>query len=255
VGGGEVQYWVRYSISKEGEWLKDREIRRRPPCYVIQPPRYLTAQSLTLPRTCSQQSSQPLFRGRKLVLNYTNGSPCPDVPADSLNSESLNRRKALSDSSDSTPKRTKSTILSFLCDPSPLTNTPSISFVGTPDSCAYFFEVRSASSCGGHASDKTQTLSPLGVFGIIAAIAVAAYLIGGCAYQRIVLNQRGWRQCPNGALWRGLFGFVGVGGDSHSHSRFRSQVFSGGSGYGNGHGHGGDRKSRGWGESEGGRID
>jgi len=108
--------------------------------------------------------------------------------------------------------------------------------------------VRSSSSCGGHASDRTQTLSPLGVFGIIAGIAVAAYLIGGCAYQRIVLNQRGWRQCPNGSVWKGLFGFIGVGGDYSS--RFGS---AGGGGLVLG---GMDRKSRGWGEgSEGSRLD
>lgn len=124
---------------------------------------------------------------------------------------------------------------------------PSISFVGTPDSCAYFFEVRSSSSCPGHASDKSQTLSPIGVFGIIAGIAVAAYLIGGCAYQRIVLNQRGWRQCPNGAVWRSFFGFIGVGGD---HSR---SLHGGGGGIGLG---GVDRKARGsWEWSEGSRID
>lgn len=41
-------------------------------------------------------------------------------------------------------------------------------------------------------------------------IAVAVYLIGGCAYQRTVMHQRGWRQCPNFSLWAGVFDFVKV---------------------------------------------
>jgi len=43
-----------------------------------------------------------------------------------------------------------------------------------------------------------------------ALIAIAAYLIGGCAYQRTVMHQRGWRQCPNYSLWAGMFGFIKV---------------------------------------------
>lgn len=41
-----------------------------------------------------------------------------------------------------------------------------------------------------------------------AAIAFLVYLIGGIAYQRAVLHQRGWRQLPNYAFWAGIFGFV-----------------------------------------------
>ena len=41
-------------------------------------------------------------------------------------------------------------------------------------------------------------------------IAIAAYLIGGCAYQRTVMHQRGWRQCPNFSLWAGMFDFIKV---------------------------------------------
>jgi hypothetical protein len=43
-----------------------------------------------------------------------------------------------------------------------------------------------------------------------ASIAVVAYLVGGCAYQRTVMHQRGWRQCPNYSLWAGMFDFVKV---------------------------------------------
>lgn len=43
-----------------------------------------------------------------------------------------------------------------------------------------------------------------------AGIAIAAYFIGGCAYQRVVLHQRGWRQCPNYGLWAGAASFIRV---------------------------------------------
>ena len=56
-----------------------------------------------------------------------------------------------------------------------------------------------------------QSLSPGGVFGVIALIAAAVYLLGGIAYQRTVMHQRGWRQLPNYTLWAGIFGFLNVG--------------------------------------------
>ena len=51
-------------------------------------------------------------------------------------------------------------------------------------------------------------MSAGGVFTVIVLIAVAVYLLGGIAYQRTVMHQRGWRQLPNYALWAGIFGFV-----------------------------------------------
>ncbi|CBF74717.1 hypothetical protein AN4095.2 [Aspergillus nidulans FGSC A4] len=133
-----------------------------------------------------QQSSDPFFRGRKLVMNYTDGSPCDDEGS-----------------------HNKSTIISFLCDRDVTTSTPIFSFVGTMDQCTYFFEVRSSAACGGYGHNPAgQGLSPGGVFGIIALIAVAAYLVGGCAYQRTVMHQRGWRQCPNYSLWAGIVDFL-----------------------------------------------
>lgn len=41
-------------------------------------------------------------------------------------------------------------------------------------------------------------------------IAVVVYLVGGCAYQRTVMHQRGWRQCPNFSLWAGMLDFAKV---------------------------------------------
>lgn len=164
------------------------------------------------------------MRGRKLVLNYTNGSPCPSL------ADRHNRRAQLStiddgdflppskiNDSDETapaskneePVRRKNTIISLLCDRDPLNPPLTLSFVATPDECTYVFEARSSAACAGIEQAK-QTLSPSGVFGVIAVIALLVYLVGGCVYSRTVLNQRGWRQLPNYALWAGIFGFFRV---------------------------------------------
>ncbi|KAK2821757.1 hypothetical protein FQN49_007706 [Arthroderma sp. PD_2] len=184
-----------------------------------------------------QQASSLLFRGRKLVLNYTDGSPCPSPTRENK----LFRRKILDgdddnehddkdkdkdgDNEDDDEKdkdgddekkdpedkveRRKSTIMSFLCDRDLVTPAATFSFVGSADSCSYFFEVRTAAACGGVAASTDGGVGPAGIFGIIAIIAIAAYLIGGCAYQRTVMHQRGWRQCPNYTMWSGAASFVG----------------------------------------------
>ena len=193
-----------------------------------------------------QASSEPLFRGRKLVLNYTDGSPCPSDPTSysldqSSNDSELFVREIITptrtaSASTMTPSistsfstsstssrlggkpttspsnyRTKSSLLSFLCDRDPQYNTaPKISFIGTPDSCTYFFEVRSRAACGGASSQSPSSLGPGGVFGVILGIAVVVYVVGGVAYQRTVMHQRGWRQCPNWGVWRGLGEVIGV---------------------------------------------
>lgn len=85
-------------------------------------------------------STNPHFRGRKLVIEYTDGSPCPDAP-----------------------KLRKSTLMSLMCDRE-MFQKASISFVGQANDCAYFFEVRTASACP---TFKAQTLGPISVFGIM----------------------------------------------------------------------------------------
>jgi hypothetical protein len=42
-------------------------------------------------------------------------------------------------------------------------------------------------------------------------IAVLVYLVGGCVYQRTVMNQRGWKQLPNYSMWSDIFNFFIVG--------------------------------------------
>ncbi|PNS20162.1 hypothetical protein CAC42_5612 [Sphaceloma murrayae] len=170
-----------------------------------------------------QQNDEPVIRGRKLVLNYTHGSPCPTAPKGSLargldtveerdiiggggkhdddEDEDEPHRKTPSESG-----RRKNTIISLLCASDPLAPAMSISFVASPDSCTYFFEARTPAACGG-VETAQQTLSPGGVFTVIGFIAILVYLVGGCVYQRTVMHQRGWRQLPNYSLWAGIGGF------------------------------------------------
>ena len=169
-----------------------------------------------------QSSTEPFFRGRKLVLNYTEGSPC-DAKSDRLLPRKLNvpdddedddddrddDRKGHKSSKSKEPLRRKSTLISFTCDRDSLAPMH-LSFIGSdPDECTFFFEARSMAACGG-VSEAQQTLGPGGVFGVIALIAAAVYLLGGIAYQRTVMHQRGWRQLPNYTLWAGIFAFVSV---------------------------------------------
>ncbi|KAG8630365.1 hypothetical protein KVT40_001984 [Elsinoe batatas] len=181
-----------------------------------------------------QQSDEPIIRGRKLVLNYTHGSPCPSLPKSALarGLDDVEERGIIGDDDDDDDKkpsgkrpshdddddepgkkkpsemtgRRKNTIISLLCASDPLAPPMAISFVASPDSCTYFFEARTPAACGG-VETAQQTLSPGGVFGVIAMIAVLVYLVGGCVYQRTVMHQRGWRQLPNYSLWAGIGGF------------------------------------------------
>ncbi|EEH19822.1 hypothetical protein PABG_02081 [Paracoccidioides brasiliensis Pb03] len=170
-----------------------------------------------------QQQSSLVFRGRKLSLNYTDGSPCPASSTSNVRSREIadsdkgrvkehDRDSDKDKGGDSTQKTTdssrrKSTLMSFLCDRDLVSPAATVSFVGALDSCSYFFEVRSAAACDGVARSEGG-LGPAGVFGVIALIAVAAYFLGGCAYQRTVMHQRGWRQCPNYSLWAGAASFL-----------------------------------------------
>ena len=190
-----------------------------------------------------QESHELLFRGKRLLMNFTMGSPCPELDEDGM---PIERRKIKDDDDkddeddddddnddddgedddddgeeEDEPKRKpakaaknrrKSAMLSLVCDTSPLLAThPSVSFFGTMDHCTYFFEVRSRHVCGGTTTSDTKgTLGPAGVFGVILGIALLVYLLGGIVYQRNVMHQRGWRQLPNYAVWAGLFGFVSV---------------------------------------------
>jgi len=163
-----------------------------------------------------QQNSDLVFRGSKLVLNFTNGSPCDT-------SEKSKRNARIKDDDDDDPHskkpnsgskskiRRKSTIISLLCQKEPLgpkAPKATVAFIGaSEDHCTYFFEARSQYACAG-IETTPQQLGPGGVFGVIMLIAIMVYLIGGCFYQRTVMHQRGWRQLPNYSMWAGIWGFI-----------------------------------------------
>lgn len=156
-----------------------------------------------------------------MSLNYTNGSPC-DSPSThdrrKLNhddDEDEEKKKKEDDdeddknshkgeSKDSDDVRRKSTLISFACDPNLAEGKAHVSFVGTsPDQCAYFFRAKTVSACGG-VTDPPTGLGAGGVFGVILIIFLAVYLLGGIAYQRTVMHQRGWRQLPNYTVWASI---------------------------------------------------
>ena len=172
---------------------------------------------------CRQQNSIPVIRGRKLVLNYTDGSPCPSIGKRAHMVEDLTGREIIDGDDDGTPgkdakteppsssARRKTTIISFLCERDPLMPQLTLSFIASPDECSYYFEARTHAACASVEQAK-QTLGPAGVFGMVAFIAIMVYVVGGCVYSRVVLQQRGWRQLPNYGLWSGIFGFFKVSG-------------------------------------------
>jgi cation-dependent mannose-6-phosphate receptor len=172
----------------------------------------------------SLENTVPIFRGRKLILNYTGGSLCPsskskrepvalldntprEIIGDDPDDDDKPSKKKPGSDTDKSARR-KTTVMSLLCDSDPLAKT-SISFVAAVDECTYFFEGRSPYACGGVHQAK-QALGPGGVFSVIIIIAILVYFVGGCVYQRTVMHQRGWRQLPNYAMWAGIYRFVAV---------------------------------------------
>ncbi|GJC89397.1 putative mannose 6-phosphate receptor-like protein C530.09c [Colletotrichum liriopes] len=171
-------------------------------------------------------------RGRILVLQYKNGSPCDkskskrsqahsgasynkytdddDDEATALSSYGNGRKKASTnkDDSESTTRR-KSTTISFHCDTEQVGGAAHISFVGSdPEDCAYFFEARSQHACPRAEPHQPGSVGPGSVFAIIFVIAVMVYFGGGVFYQRTVAHARGWRQLPNYSLWAGIWSFL-----------------------------------------------
>ncbi|KAI5465365.1 mannose-6-phosphate receptor binding domain-containing protein [Mariannaea sp. PMI_226] len=153
-------------------------------------------------------------RGRKLVLQYTGGSPCGPDAKESLSNENENEKRHPQTIYDYNEvaldnKRRKSTTISFLCDRDPGSTQANVYFVGTdPDECAYFFEVRSSHACAHAEPHKPGSVGPGSIFGLILLITVLVYLLGGIFYNRTVAHARGWRQLPNYSLWAGIWSFI-----------------------------------------------
>ena len=190
-----------------------------------------------------QQSGKLTPRGRKLVLQYTNGSPCGasgdksrEKRSSTVDDESAYRYYDVEEEDDynrvrskhedddeddddtrkdkdkgkDTPVRRKSATISFLCDRDPDMPTAASFVDADPDECAYFFEVRSQHACAGVEPHKPGSVGPGSVFAIIFVIAVLVYVVGGVFYQRTVTHARGWRQLPNYSLWLGIWNFIRV---------------------------------------------
>ncbi|KAG5981037.1 hypothetical protein E4U54_006695 [Claviceps lovelessii] len=154
------------------------------------------------------ESQDLVSRGRKLVLQYTGGSPCGgNTKSDKGSRSAASKSKDKSSDKEATTKR-KSTTISFLCDRDPSTAQAAFSFVGvSPDECSYFFEARSIHACAGAERHKPGSVGPGSVFGIILVIAILVYALGGVFYNRAVKNARGWRQLPNYSLWASIWSF------------------------------------------------
>ncbi|CZS93872.1 probable MRL1 Mannose 6-phosphate Receptor Like [Rhynchosporium graminicola] len=151
-----------------------------------------------------QNSSELVLRGRRLVLQYTNGSPCS---AEKKKKNSDRDEGEVETRKDSEVRR-KSTLISFHCDKDPLATQAAVTFVGTdPDECSYHFEVLSRAACI-TAEPAKQSVGPGAVFTLIGIIAILVYFLGGVFYQRNVAHARGWRQLPNYSMWSGIGNFI-----------------------------------------------
>ncbi|KAH7170162.1 putative vacuolar sorting receptor [Dactylonectria macrodidyma] len=179
------------------------------------------------------ESMELQSRGRKLVLQYTGGSPCgldstdkskrdpqtdydydenkPDSNSNDPYPEDARPEESQSDTAvpEDDKVRRKSATISFLCDRDPGATVANVYFVGTdPDECAYFFEARSSHACAHAEPHSPGSVGPGSIFGLILIIAVLVYLLGGIFYNRTVAHARGWRQLPNFSLWAGIWSFL-----------------------------------------------
>lgn len=135
------------------------------------------------PISIGATTDRPFYRGRRLLLQYDGGDACPGGG---------NLRR--------------STLIAFVCDHE-MYRQAHISFVGALNDCAYFFEFRTSRACATQLGHQTA-MGPVSVFGIIVLIAFTVYLLGGCVYQRKMMNATGWRQIPNYEVWFALYAFT-----------------------------------------------
>lgn len=186
-------------------------------------------QGMGLIEATRQMSSELKLRGRRIVLQYTNGSPCGKE--DKKRRAIENGKTWDDDFDDIAPKayiagsRRKSAIISFHCDRDPMATTASATFVAVdPDECSYSFEVLSPAACSA-AKPTQQGVGPAAVFAIIGIIAILVYFLGGVFYQRNVAHARGWRQLPNYTMWAGIGSFIKASGQQCIR-RLRGKAFS-----------------------------
>lgn len=149
-----------------------------------------------------QTSTELVFRGRELSLNYTNGSPC-DSPSTHDRRELKHNDDEDDDDDDDDDKkkgdkkededdrkshkgkpgkdddndniRRKSTLISLACDQNLPLGKAHISFIGTsPDQCTYFFRAKTMAACGGVKEPPTG----LGAGGVFFVMYTFTYDLG-----------------------------------------------------------------------------
>lgn len=110
-------------------------------------------------QSLGEASAKPYFRGRNLVLQYDNGSPCLDRDGRE------------------TPFR-KSSIFSFRCDRDLLLSSPPskaavLTYAASANECSFFFEVRAVQACP--SVDTTQGINPIIIFLVFIMVALLVY--------------------------------------------------------------------------------
>lgn len=106
-----------------------------------------------------QANHRPYFRGRNLILQYENGSPCLDEKG----YETAYRM---------------SSVFSFKCDRDLLLSSPPskaavLTYAASTNKCSFFFEVRTVHACP--SVDKTQGMNPIIIFCLFILVAVMVY--------------------------------------------------------------------------------
>ncbi|TAQ87861.1 hypothetical protein B7494_g3823 [Chlorociboria aeruginascens] len=110
-----------------------------------------------------QQSSSLVLRGRRLILQYTNGSPC----GGNRKREAKSKDDDDDDDDKDKAKGHKSALVLLQCEKDPLAPQATVSFLGTdPDECSYSFLINSHAACSGSEPAK-QGVGPGAVFAII----------------------------------------------------------------------------------------
>ncbi|KAJ1915872.1 Cation-independent mannose-6-phosphate receptor CI-MPR [Mycoemilia scoparia] len=161
-------------------------------------------------------STKPFVRGDSLLLEYHEGSPCPDNPGSK-----------------------QSAVISFICDKN-VQGNGAPAYVANADRCSYWFEWRTQVACpqsqapkdgdpkhdnpsdgnnndnpakdkDGKNNDGGSKDSSTGFFGvlfIITFIVGTIYFMAGILYNRIFHQSRGLEQIPHHRFWVSVFGFI-----------------------------------------------
>lgn len=126
-------------------------------------------------------NTTPIFRGKKMLLTYTNGSYCRDQKGNVIKDSTGQPIRKLS-------------LLSFTCDKEILQRAV-VSFIGVLNDCDYFFEVRTPHACV--TPKKADDLAALWIFMFILFAALCVYFSGGFLYKTL-FKRAGWSQLGKG---------------------------------------------------------